>query len=527
MKELRILFVEDSPADMELAAWELEKNGFSISHQNRVQTGEDLRNALHAEAWDLVISDYSMPSFNGLEALRLVRQFRPDLPFIMVSGTIGEEVAVTAMKAGANDYLMKGHLQRLAPAVEREMRDLKDRKNAEEAILRSEEQLRLAQRMETVGRLAGGVAHDFNNILSVVSGYANLLQMKLAKAGTAHRELIEIEKAVVKATALVRQLLTFSRRQVVQPQVLDLGNVITDSLSMLRMVLGEDITLETVLPAGLGKVLADKSQIEQVIMNLAVNAKDAMPRGGGLYVSLSSETLAAEHFLPGEKVHPGRHMRISVRDTGSGIPPDILPRIFEPFFTTKGEGRGTGLGLSTVYGIVHQIGGSLRVESALGTGTSFTIHIPCISDVAALDPVAPKPERKTRPANGETILIVEDDVDLRKLTKDILVLEGYHVLEPATPQDALGFARSMEIRIDLLLTDLVMPRMNGKEMAERILELRPDLRVIYMSGYAPESLMPEANLLSEVNFLEKPFSPAILLGKIRAALDVPKAVKQF
>ncbi|MEO6097267.1 MAG: response regulator [Fibrobacteria bacterium] len=527
MKELRILFVEDSPADVELAGWELEKNGFSISRQNRVQTGDDLRTSLHAEEWDLVISDYSMPNFNGLEALRLVRQSRPDLPFIMVSGTIGEEVAVTAMKAGANDYLMKGHLQRLAPAVEREMRDLKDRKKAEEAILRSEEQLRLAQRMETVGRLAGGVAHDFNNILSVISGYANLLQMKLAKAGTAHRELIEIEKAVVKATALVRQLLTFSRRQVVQPQVLDLGNVITDSLSMLRMVVGEDIVLETDLPVGLGKVLADKSQIEQVIMNLAVNAKDAMSRGGGLFINLSSHILTPEHFLPDEKVQSGRHMRILVRDTGTGIPPEILPRIFEPFFTTKGEGRGTGLGLSTVYGIVQQIGGSLRVASALGKGTTFTIHIPCVSDAAAMDPVAPKPARKTRPANGETILVLEDDVDLRKLTKDILVLEGYHVLEPTTPEDALGFARSTEIRIDLLLADLVMPRINGKEMAELILELRPDLHIIYMSGYAPESLMPDVGLLSEVNFLEKPFSPAILLGKIRAALDVGKTVKQL
>ncbi|GEM_PF-1951450 len=527
MKDLRILFVEDSPSDMELAGWELEKNGFSITRKERVQSRVGLQRALRSESWDLVISDYSMPSFTGLDALRLVREFRPDLPFIMVSGTIGEEVAVTAMKAGANDYLMKGNLKRLAPAVEREMRDLADRMHAEDVIRKSEDQLRLAQRMETVGRLAGGVAHDFNNILSVVSGYANLLQMKLAKTGTAHRELVEIEKAVVKATALVRQLLTFSRRQVVQPQILDLSGVINDSLSMLRMVVGEDVAVETDLPAGLGKVRADKSQIEQVMMNLAVNAKDAMPRGGTLHIGLTCAYLESGDFRRGEKVVPGKHCVITVRDNGCGIPAEILPRIFEPFFTTKGEGRGTGLGLSTVYGIVQQIAGNLRVESVQGQGTTFTIQVPCVSSAVAEDPANAKPEFRLVPAKGETILIVEDDMDLRKLTKDILVLEGYHVLEPATPEDALGFARAHELKIDLLLTDLVMPRMNGKELAEAILEIRPELRIIYMSGYAPDYLMPDPGLISEVNFLEKPFSPAILLLKIRTALDVHKAVKQL
>jgi two-component system cell cycle sensor histidine kinase/response regulator CckA len=527
MKDLRILFVEDSPSDMELAAWELEKNGFTLARRERVQSREDLLEALKSDTWDLIISDYSMPNFTGLDALRLVREFRPDLPFIMVSGTIGEEVAVTAMKAGANDYLMKGHLQRLAPAVEREMRDLADRLHAEEAIRRSEEQLRLAQRMETVGRLAGGVAHDFNNILSVVSGYANLLQMKLAKAGTAPRELIEIEKAVVKATALVRQLLTFSRRQVVQPQVLDLATVITDSLSMLQMVVGEDVSVETDLKTGLGKVRADKSQIEQVIMNLAVNAKDAMPRGGTLRIALQREPLAMDYFRQGEKAVPGNYIRITVSDTGCGIPADILPRIFEPFFTTKGEGRGTGLGLSTVYGIIQHFGGNLRVESVPKQGTTFVMHIPCDLESAGEDSSLPRIETRRAASRGETILVVEDDVDLRKLTKDILVLEGYRVLEPATPQDALGFARSREMRIDLLLTDLVMPRMNGKELAEAIMVLRPDLRVIYMSGYAPESLMPDPGQISEANFLDKPFSPAKLLGKVRAALDVERVEKQL
>ncbi|MDB5050140.1 MAG: sensory box histidine kinase/response regulator [Fibrobacteres bacterium] len=527
MKDLRILFVEDSITDVELASWELEKNGYVLTRKERVQTREDLRRAMQTETWDLIISDYSMPSFTGLEALKMVREMLPDLPYIMVSGTIGEDVAVMVMKAGANDYLMKGHLQRLAPAVAREMRDVVERKRTEEALRKSEEQLRLAQRMETVGRLAGGVAHDFNNILSVVSGYANLLQMKLAKTGSAPRELVEIEKAVVKATALVRQLLTFSRRQVVQPQVLDLGTVATDSLSMLQMVVGEDITLETSLARGLGRIKADKSQIEQVIMNLAVNAKDAMPKGGTLYIELAAENLGFDHFRQGEKPIPGKYLSITMRDTGHGIPADILPRIFEPFFTTKSEGRGTGLGLSTVYAITQQIGGNLRVESLPMVGTTFTVYFPCVPDSEAEEAELTRPERRRMASKGETILLVEDDTDLRKLTKDILVLEGYHVLEPITPQEALGFAQSKEMKIDMLLTDLVMPRMNGKDLAEAILVIRPELRVMYMSGYAPEHLMPDANLISELCFLEKPFSPAKLLGKIRGVLDALKVEKQL
>lgn len=527
MKDLRILFVEDSDADVELAAWELEKSGYRITHRERVETREDLQRAILGETWDIVISDFSMPTFNGLEALKLVRETRPNLPYIMVSGTIGEEIAVSAMKAGANDYLMKGNLRRLGPAVDREMRDMAERKFSEAALRKSEEQLRLAQRLETVGKLAGGVAHDFNNILSVVSGYANLLQMKLAKNGTAYKELVEIEKAVLKATALIRQLLTFSRRQVVQPQVLDMGNVVRDSLSMLHMVVGEDIQLETQLENGLGKIRADRSQLEQIIMNLAVNAKDAMPRGGTLRFETESSDLDMDHFLQGEKNAAGKYLCLKVRDNGQGIPENILPRIFEPFFSTKGEGRGTGLGLSTVFGIVQQMGGNIRVESHLEKGTLFSLYFPCVTEAEAEDAGTGSAYSRKAPSQGETVLLVEDDVDLRKLAKDILVLEGYRVLESATPQDALGFARSKDLAIDLLLTDLVMPRMNGKDLADAILLLRPELKVMYMSGYAPEYLMPDFSLISEPNFLEKPFSPAKLLSKVRSALDAPMVEKHL
>lgn len=520
---MNVLFVEASEADVDLAVDQLQRGGFTLALRESVQTREALTRALLRERWDLVIGDFSLPTLHGLEALALVREIHPDLPYIMISGGKGEEMAVAAMKAGANDYLTKGNLHRLAPAVSREIREFKEKQGTLEALRRSEEQLRLAQRLETVGRLAGGVAHDFNNILSVVSGYASLLQMKLAKAGTAHRELIEIERAVLKATALVGQLLAFSRKQVVHAQVLDLGQLSRECMPMIRIIVGEDIELECRLEEDLGRVKVDRSQIEQAIMNLVANAKDAMPKGGSLYLGLQEVQLDTGHFRQGEKAVPGAYLALTIRDSGSGMDPETLSRIFEPFFTTKGEGRGTGLGLSTVYGIVQHAGGNIRVVSGINAGTTFTLYLPRAAAPASGDEAAVPLRIRSSPSRGETILLVEDDVDLRKLTKDILVLEGYRVLEPASSQDALGFARASEIKIDMLLTDLVMPRMNGRDLAEAVLSLRPDMDVVYMSGYAPDPHLPEMNLISELNFLEKPFTPVKLLAKVRATLDAHKA----
>jgi CheY-like chemotaxis protein len=288
------------------------------------------------------------------------------------------------------------------------------------------------------------------------------------------------------------------------------------------MVLGEDIEVETHFEKGIGKVEVDRNQIEQAIMNLVVNAKDAMPRGGILTLDLAERTLGEDHFIQGEKAVPGSYIQLSIRDTGIGMRQDTLDRIFEPFFSTKGEGRGTGLGLSTVYGIVQQAGGTIRVESKFGAGTTFIIYLPCADAAADISFVDDASEGKPR-TTGETILLVEDEVDLRRLTKDILVLEGYHVLEPATPEEALGFAQAQELQIDLLLTDLVMPRMNGRDLAEAVMALRPGIKVVYMSGYAPDHLIPQMGLISELNFLEKPFTHAKLLAKLRATLDAHRA----
>lgn len=528
MSPLRVLFVEDSAEDAEVLALALEAAGYCVSSRCRVSTMEALCSSLAGAEWDLILCGYAMPAFDGLEALAVVREAHPDLPFFLVSGRAGEDLAVTALKAGADDFLAKSNLGRLGPAVARALREKQgreDRKRAEAALRESEEQLRQAQRMESVGRLAGGIAHDFNNILSVVSGYANLLQMKLARNGISHRELGEIEKAVIRATSLVKQLLTFSRRQVVQRQLLDMGRVLQDCLSILRMMLGEDILLETSVAPGLGRVHADRGQMEQVIMNLAVNARDAMPKGGTLRIEIDLRELDAGKFREGERPQPGPYIRLAIRDNGIGMDAPTLSRIFEPFFTTKGEVRGTGLGLSTVYGIVRQAGGIIRVQSIPFAGSVFEIFLPAVAAEEGADQVESS-ESAARTAKGECILLVEDDFDLRKLSKDLLVMEGYRVLEARDSDEAMGFARADGSPIHLLLTDIVMPGLNGRDLAETLLSLRPDLKVVFMSGYAPETMMPDGGW-PEAAFLEKPFTAAKLVAKVRGALDAPKAEKQL
>lgn len=528
MKPLRILFVEDSAEDAELLALELEGTGYSIACRRRVQSAVELQAALSTEAWDLVMADYSMPAFSGLEALGIVRAFNPDLPFFLVSGSVGEELAVTAMRAGANDFLVRSNLSRLGPAVKREIHETKireERMRAEAALRESEEHLRQAQRLESIGRLAGGIAHDFNNILSVVSGYANLLQIKLARSGMAHRELVEIEKAVIRATSLVKQLLTFSRRQVIQKQYMDLGSVLRDSIPLLTMMLGEDVTVEIQVQPDLDHVHADKGQMEQVILNLAVNAKDAMPKGGTLKIEISNCILEKGHYREGEKSAPGPYVRLSLSDNGIGMDEAIMSRIFEPFFTTKGDQYGTGLGLSTVYGIVRQSGGTIRVRSIPFAGTVFTLYLPGVP-IPHSGSLESEEDLPRQAVNGESLLLVEDDVDLRKLTKDLLVMEGYKVLEARDVEEAMGFAQSRELPIHLMLTDLIMPRQNGRDLAETILALRPSLKVVFMSGYAPETVMPEGGW-PKGRFLEKPFTSDKLLSRVRAALDAPPVEKQL
>ncbi len=375
-----------------------------------------------------------------------------------------------------------------------------------------EEQYRQAQKLESIGRLAGGVAHDFNNLLTIINAYSEFLLETIAESDPARVNLVEIRKASDKAAALTQQLLAFGRRQVLQLQVLDLNAVVSEADRMLRRVIGEDIELATNLDPLLGCIRADAGQLTQVLLNLAVNARDAMPRGGKLTIATSNVEGGSGQSLP-----PGAYVQVSVSDTGSGINPEDLPHIYEPFFTTKHPGKGTGLGLSTVYGIVQQSGGQILVESELGRGTTFRVCFPCVgAEAAAPRPSAPPPRSAT--AGTETILVVEDQEEVRNAAVGILKNQGYTVCSAVNGRDALA---QVSEGVRMVLTDVVMPEMSGRELAESLRNIRPDIRILFMSGYAYEAQAGSELVQPGEGFIQKPFTPTDLAAKVRELLDAP------
>jgi PAS domain S-box-containing protein len=639
-QRLRILFVEDSEQDAELLMRYLRKHGVDFSSR-RVQTASDMRDALSRQAWDLVISDYSMPSFGAGAALETLRSTGLDLPFIIVSGTIGEETAVSALKAGAHDFLPKDRLGRLVPAIEREVREAHERSQrrlAEKALSETrqrmqfameaagvgtwevdlcsgravwsdvfermhglepysaqgtiddfistvhaserervreyvsrvltepddfkfeyrttwpdgsdhsivsfgrtvanangdltraagiaidithqktlEEQLQQAQKMESIGNLAGGIAHDFNNVLTVVTGYCQFLLDRFKDDPGACDDVGQIRRAADSAAALTRQLLAFSRRQVLAPRVLCLNDVLSDLQKMLRRLIEAHVRIELKLARDLPLVNIDPGQIEQVVMNLSVNARDAMHDEGVLTIETATVELDEAYARAHVDVQPGRYVRFAVSDTGSGIPPEILPRVFEPFFTTKPTGKGTGLGLATVFGIVKQSGGHLAVESEVGRGTTFRIFLPVAKpDVVTSDVHAPVVGESLD--GTETVLIVEDDARLRTLDHRILTRHGYTVLVASSCAEALRTCAEHEGEIHVVLTDVVMPGGSGKRVADWVAQHRPSTKVIYMSGYTDNTITRDA-LLPGMQYLQKPFAPDMLVRKVREVLS--------
>ncbi len=384
---------------------------------------------------------------------------------------------------------------------------------------RLEEQLLQSQKMEAVGRLAGGIAHDFNNLLTAISGYSELLLTQLPEGDPRRESAEEIRQAGSRAAALTRQLLAFSRRQVLEPRVLDLNAVISGMERMLRRVIGEDVELTTALELELWRSKADPGQIEQAILNLVVNARDAMPRGGRLTVETANVELDEKFAGLYATVHPGPHVMLAVSDTGVGMDAELQARLFEPFFTTKERGKGTGLGLSTTYGIVKQSGGSIWVYSEPGHGTTFKIYLPRCEEPLE-DPVLPAP--RTAPAAGtESVLLVEDEPEVRRLVEKLLGLKGYKVLSAASPAEAIAVSRRHEAPIDLLLTDVIMPGMNGRELARILAETRPRMKVLYMSGYTDAAISQQGILAPGTAFLSKPFTPDVLARKVREVIDGP------
>lgn len=635
---LRILILEDVPTDAELMERELRKTGLKYA-SIRVDTRDTFLKELGDFSPDIVLSDYSLPRFTGLEAIVLVKERFPLIPIIIVTGSINEETAVECIKAGAADYLIKGNLTRLAQAVYRTLEEKQlreEKRKIEKALLESEKKYRTliesageaiivaqdgvikfanskgeelygyleeelasrpltdfifeedremvrdrhknrlrgedvtnsydfrivhkdghvrwvhlnvssyswdnrsaalcfmtditehkkleqqfiqSQKMEAVGRLAGGVAHDFNNLMTAVIGNADMLLMSLTKDDPLREDVAEIKKAGNRATSLTRQLLAFSRRQVLQPMVLNLNTVLTDTDKMLRRLIGEDLEMAMILEPELGKVNVDPGQVEQVVMNLAINARDAMPEGGKLTIETANVDLDREyaHKKGVMELQPGPYVMLAISDKGIGMDKETQSHIFDPFFTTKAIGKGTGLGLSTVYGIVKQSNGYIWVYSEPGQGTTFKIYLPRVQGEEALLKKEPGPKELLQ--GSETVLIVEDDEAVRNLSKKILKQSGYNVLEAQDGEEALMVSRAYEGPLHLLLTDVVMPKMSGRELADRLQALRPEIKILFMSGYTDNAIIRHGTLESDVNFMQKPFTPELLSQRIRRILD--------
>jgi two-component system cell cycle sensor histidine kinase/response regulator CckA len=396
-------------------------------------------------------------------------------------------------------------------------RDITERKRAEEEKATLQEKLRQSQKMEAIGGLAGGIAHDFNNLLTVISGNCQLSLLELKEGDSLRENVEEIKAAADRATSLTRQLLAFSRRQVLNLKVLDLNAIIRDLEKMLRRVIGEDIELVTCFADDLGMVKMDPGWIEQVIMNLAVNARDAMPGGGKLIIKTANADLDDSCVRTHAMVKPGPYVKLCVNDTGTGMAPEVKERLFEPFFTTKEKGKGTGLGLSTVYGIVKQSGGEIWVYSEPGLGTTFNIYLPRVDE--SVDDTKMKVTREEIPRGGETILLVEDEEDVRRLAVRILQRQGYMVLEASCGKEALALCKEHQGPIDLILTDVVMPEMSGRQLADQLTLLHPDVKVVYMSGYTDNAIIHHGVLEEGVNYIQKPFTVDGLMKKIREILD--------
>ncbi|MGH7094832.1 MAG: response regulator, partial [Stellaceae bacterium] len=514
---IRVLIVEDREDDAALLLRELRRGGIDPVYR-RVDSAAAMRSALE-QPWDLVISDWSMPGFDAPAALRLVQKAGLDLPFVIVSGTVGEEVAVEAMRAGAHDFMTKGRFPRLIPAIEREMREARHR--AEHR--RTEQLLRQAQKMEAMGQLTGGIAHDFNNLLGVIVANVELV-LEAVRGDPALAELTgEILNSALHGAELTHRLLAFARQLPLSSQVVALNDRLPRIVTILERTLGERIRISTRLADGLWPTRVDPSQIEDALLNLAINARDAMPSGGTLTIETVNVALDESYAALHSEVTPGDYVMLAMTDTGCGMPPEVAERAMEPFFTTKETGQGTGLGLSMIYGFTKQSGGHLSIYSELGVGTTMRLYLPRSHEHAAA-PSARTDAPAPRSAGGEAILLVDDNTALRRVTMRRLAALGYRVSDAEDGPAALELIDSGQ-PFDLLLTDIGLPGgMTGYELAERARARQPRLRLLFTTGYGNQREQRHGSPYVAEALIRKPYRSDELAAKVRDVLGVEPAL---
>lgn len=515
--KLKLLMIEDSESDAELLARAIRKGGYDVTYK-RVDTRETLRMCLF-DSWDLVVSDHSMPGFSGVAALAMVREKCPDVPFIFVSGTIGEDIAVDAMRVGAQDYIMKGNLARLLPAIDRELREAKNRAEHRKAQLRMQQ----LEKFEAIGKLAGGIAHDFNNVIGAIMGWAELGKEEVPDGSRAAKYFQNIRAQAERAAGLTRQLLAYARRQTLEPRIINLNQMIGETTALLQKAIGENIEIKLVLAPDLHTTRADPSQLEQVLMNLCFNARDAMPNGGQLLIETHNVELDEAYTQRHQYAHPGKYVAMSVSDTGIGMDAATLGRIFEPFFTTKEVGKGTGLGLATAYGVVKQHEGMIEVYSEPGKGTMFHVYLPVNSGAATQEKNNGTASDFLR-GGTEIILVAEDHAGNLEMVNETLRKLGYRVILAKDGVEAVERFRERREEIALALLDVVMPRMGGPEAYEMIRGMKAELPVIFSSGYSEESARLSALVAQGAVLLQKPYAPRALAKTIREVLDRKTAV---
>jgi two-component system, cell cycle sensor histidine kinase and response regulator CckA len=518
-ERINVLLVDDDEDD-HLFTKDLLSRLEGVRHE--LHWVRDYQAALAAAAesdYDVCLVDYRLGPDSGIELVRELVASGQGMPVIMLTGQGDRDVDVEATHAGAADYLVKGEISPVL--LERTIRYAIRRHADMQALRESEEGLRQAQRLDAIGQLAGGVAHDFNNMMTAVVGFSDLALGRIDDPDDPlHRYLGEIRHAGEHAAALAHQLLAFSRKQMLQTQVLDLNTVVSDVERLLQRLLADDVELSSVLDSALGSVKVDPSQLEQVIINLAINASDAMPTGGKLTIETSNIELDAAYSDGHLDVDPGPYVLLAVSDTGVGMSAETKRRVFEPFFTTKEVGKGTGLGLATVFGIVKQSGGEISVYSELGHGTTFKVYLPRV-DAPSEDLQEPAKHPPTSPRGAETILLVDDEEVVRRFIAEVLADCGYTVIEARAPTQALDLAHDYPDVIHLLVTDVVMPGLSGHELAEQLLTERRELKTLYTSGYASNAIVRHGVLEPGIAFLPKPLNMLTLTNKVREVLDTP------